>query len=286
MTEFGQLSNYAVGVILREMVRRAIESIQAQQFDFEAAEKSSPYRAGRDFVTSADLAAQAIYVHMITECLPGVGIIAEEGNLRVSSTLPSPLWITVDPLDGTQAFMRRQSHGIGTMISLVNDQEVLAAYVGDAITREIYGFHPGSANVHRISRGSNSIQLEVEADLSLNLQHALLHNEPREFSAEAQQLFLEPPNRIFKSFEITRGSIGMEFTRLWKGEVGGIFIRPGSTTPWDFNPIFGISRHMGFKFLKIAADGLHEVEMPVLLTLGSLEHELLVVHQSRVHELS
>jgi fructose-1,6-bisphosphatase/inositol monophosphatase family enzyme len=286
VTEFGHLSNHAVGVILREMVRLAIESIQAQRFDFDASEKSSPYRAGRDLVTSADLAAQAIYVHMIMECLPGVGIIAEEDNLRVPSTLPKPLWITVDPLDGTQAFTRRQSHGIGTMISLVNDQEVLAAYVGDAITREIYGFRPGSAKVHRISRGYDTMRLEVEEDLSLNLQHALLHNEPREFSLEAQQLFLEPPQRIFKSFEITRGSIGMEFTRLWKGEVGGIFIRPGSTTPWDFNPIFGISRHMGFKFLQIAPDGLHEVEMPVLLSLGSLEHELLVVHQSRVHELS
>ena len=77
----------------------------------------------------------------------------------------------------------------------------------------------------------------------------------------------------------------MEFTRLWKGEVGGIFIRPGATTPWDFNPIFGISRHMGFKFLRIGPDGLHEVDMPVLRDMGSLDHELLVVHQSRVHEV-
>ncbi len=285
MTNFGALSNEAVGVLLREMVRRAIESIQSNQLNFETSEKSSPYRPGRDFVTTADLAAQDIYVGMITTCLPGIGIIAEEDGLRVKSTLPKPLWITVDPLDGTQAFIRGQSHGIGTMVALVDEDNVLAAYVGDAITREIYGFAPGSEEVYRVSRYSAQFRLTIEEDRGLGEQHALLHNEPREFSSAAQRLFLEPPHRVFTAFEITRGSIGMEFTRLWKGEVGGIFVRPGPTTPWDFNPIFGISRQMGFRFLRISDDGLDEIDIPILRDIGSLDHELLVVHESRIHEL-
>ena len=286
MNRFGELTDHAVGVLLKEMVRRAIESIQSHQFSFEATEKHNDFQAGIDFVTSADRAAQDIYVKMITECLPGVGIIAEEDNLRVGSSLDVPVWVTVDPLDGTRAFMRRQSHGIGTMIALVDKNDVLAAYVGDANTREIYGFRPGSSRVHRISRYSSGMRLEVDHARSLSTQHALLHNEPREFSPHAQRLFLEPEHRIFQSFEITRGSVGLEFSRLWKGEVGGVFLRPGPTTPWDFNPIAGISRHMGFRFLAIREDGLREVDVPVFTEIGPIDDEILVVHESRIHEIS
>lgn len=285
MERFGGLTDHAVGVLLKEMVRRAIESIQAHQFSFEVTEKHNDFQAGIDFVTNADRAAQEIYVKMITECLPGFGIIAEEDNLRVESTLEEPIWVTVDPLDGTKAFMRRQSHGIGTMVALVNQTDVLAAYVGDANTREIYGFRPGSTRVHRISRYSSGTRLEIDALRPLNMQHALLHDEPRDFSEPTQRLFLDPDSRLFHSFEITRGSVGLEFSRLWKGEVGGVFLRPGNKTPWDFNPVLGISRHMGFRFLAIREGGLQEVDIPVFRDIGYLADEIVVVHESRIHEV-
>ena len=49
-------------------------------------------------------------------------------------------YITVDPLDGTKAFIRRQSHGVGTMVAMVEEGQVVSAYVGDVNTQEIYGF--------------------------------------------------------------------------------------------------------------------------------------------------
>jgi fructose-1,6-bisphosphatase/inositol monophosphatase family enzyme len=54
------------------------------------------------------------------------------------------LLLTVDSLDGTKAYVRKQFHGIGTMVSLVCDCNVIAAYVGDLMTQEIYGFRPAS----------------------------------------------------------------------------------------------------------------------------------------------
>lgn len=286
MGDYGRITEHTVGVLLKEMVRRAIETIQASQFSFEVTEKETSYNVGRDFVTSADRAAQAIYMGMIRECLPGYGIIAEEDDLRVPCTLEGQkIWVTVDPLDGTRAFMRRQSQGIGTMVALVTEDEVISAYVGDVITREIYGYRPESPKAHRISRYSIGEELEVDEARPLARQYCLLHTEPGTFSKRAQRLFMSK-DRAFGSFEITRGSVGIEFARLWKGEVGGILTLPGVVTPWDFCPLLGISRRLGFAFLAIRDDGLVRVEPPVIRDHHRLDDEFVIVHESRIEEIS
>ncbi|QED29071.1 inositol monophosphatase family protein [Microvenator marinus] len=283
MSEFGPLTSHALGVLLKEMVRRAIETIQAQQFTFEASEKTTSYGSGLDFVTTADHAAQAIYLRMVRECLPGYGIIAEEDELQVECAFSPSLWITIDPLDGTRAFMRRQSHGIGTMVALISEHEVHAAYVGDVTTREIYGYRPGSPKVHRISQYSSGVELTVDPQRLLKRQYLLLHDDPASFSTESQRLFLTPASRLFSSYEITRGSVGIEFSRLWKGEVGGILIRPGNITPWDFAPIIGISRRLGFVFVNLETKQVFEMEVP--RTTLEVNAEVIIVHESRVPEL-
>ena len=53
----------------------------------------------------------------------------------------------------TMAFVRRQSHGVGTM---VEQGRVVSAYVGDINTQEIYGYRPGSRAVHRITEYETS----------------------------------------------------------------------------------------------------------------------------------
>src|SRR6185503_21353335 len=70
---------------------------------------------------------------------------------------------TVDPLDGTKAFIRRQSQGVGTMVALVDDGRVQSAYIGDVNTQEIYGFRPASSSVHRISEYETAERLEHSA---------------------------------------------------------------------------------------------------------------------------
>src|SRR5579859_2572474 len=114
---YGEANGYLIGLAMKEAVRRSIEVIRTQQFVFEATSKTTDYNPDKeDFVTTADKAAQAVYVKLLRESFPGYGIVAEEDDLSVQCTLPGVnLWFTVDPLDGTKAFMRRQSHGIGTM---------------------------------------------------------------------------------------------------------------------------------------------------------------------------
>src|SRR5690348_9870335 len=123
---------------MKEAVRRAIVAIRAQRFTFETRIKESD-TPHKDFVTTADSSAQRVFVTLLRNWFPDFGIVAEEEGLRVPCTHPKhDLWFTVDPLDGTRAFMRRQSHGIGTMVALVCDGQVIAACVGDVMTSEVY----------------------------------------------------------------------------------------------------------------------------------------------------
>lgn len=281
--DYGQLTPKAVGTLLKEMVRRAIEAIQAQQFTFEAEAKSTSY-SDRDVVTSADVAAQEIYLHLIEECLPGVGIIAEEEELHMPPR-GTDLYVTVDPLDGTRAFTRRQSHGVGTMVAMLRGDEVISAYVGDVMTREIYGYRPESTRVHRISQYNIGTTLEGPTSRPLSSRYLLLRDEPAAFTPFAQRLFFDPDDRIVRSYEITSGSVGIQFSRLWKDEIGGILISPARMTPWDFNPVFGITRKLGYVFVELDHGRLRLRDIGAIYDFTTFPHEMLVVHASHLDEL-
>jgi hypothetical protein len=105
------------------------------------------------------------------------------------------------------SFVRRQSAGIGTMLALVRDGEVIGACIGDVVTQELYGFRPGSTTVHRIS------EFEVAERLA------------------ARRLI-----QGMDGVDVTGGSIGTQAARLWKGEVGVVLFPPSHETPWDVAP--------------------------------------------------
>jgi len=274
---------------MKEMVRRAIVAIRARRFVFEATAK--PGRGGNldDVVTSADREAQAIYLKTLRECFPDLGVIAEEDGLRVDCTAPGArMFFTVDPLDGTKAFVRKQSHGIGTMISLASEGEVLAAYVGDVMTREIYGFRPDSDKVHRISEFDYAETLEISPNRTLARQNVLLRTAPHRYPIPIREI-VDSAGRgsLFKGIDVASGSIGTGMARLWKGEVGGAALLPGADPPWDMCPIVGISKKLGFVFLRETAAGRLAIFEPrVSAEATERPHAALIVHESRLAELA
>jgi fructose-1,6-bisphosphatase/inositol monophosphatase family enzyme len=281
----GELNGHAVGIILKEAMRRAMKRIIAHRLVFEAREKTTESGGAADFETNADTEAQAIYVRMLTECFPGYGIIAEEQRLRHPCKLPlANAYFTVDPLDGTKAFMRRQSHGVGTMISLVVNGEVVCAYVGDINSREIYGFRPGSDSVFRITDQETAQKLAIDPELTLDEQYLLLRDPVTNHSATTQRLIREG---LFKNHEIGGGSIGIAFARLWKGEVGAIILQARHETPWDFSPILGISEKMGFCFVGINTTNAKVERVYIMPSTETLffPSETLIVHSSRLKEI-
>src|SRR5487761_340810 len=123
---YGKMNAHVVGIVMREAVSRAMSAIRQERFTFEVMEKEGYGEKMHDIVTSADRIAQMLYQKMLRECFPDFGIVAEENHLRIPCALPRKnIYFTVDPIDGTRAWARGQSHGISTMVSLVCNDEVV-----------------------------------------------------------------------------------------------------------------------------------------------------------------
>jgi hypothetical protein len=276
----GPINGHAVGLILKEVVRRAMVAIRHERLVFKAHIKES-YGGSMDNVfTSADRKAQKIYLRTVSECFPNCGIIAEEDELQLSPKNGCDAFVTVDPLDGTKAFVRRQSHGVGTMIALVSGNEVVSAYVGDINTLETYGYRPGSNNVWRITSLDTYENLEYSGGDKLEEKYILLRDQERAYSEPSRAVL-----PFFRNYEVSGGSIGIWAARLWKREVSALLLNPSWETPWDSNPVVGISLKLGYVFLRSNATGW-EVFHPLPLTQNfRRDHDLLVLHKNDLDQL-
>lgn len=277
----GPLNGHSVGRILKEAVRRAATEIRAQRLTFEAHTKQGYGGTMNDVFTSADKAAQEVYLRTFTECFPGCGVIGEEDSLSIPATAPVTAYFTVDPIDGTRAFIRRQSHGITTMVALVDEGEVISAYVGDISSDEVYGYRPGSRAVHRITNLDSFEPLDpgVCAQSDVGAMSGLLREPAEEYGPETRALV-----KRFRSYEIMGSSIGAWAARLWKGEVQALLFPPGFETPWDSTPVIGISKKLDCVWLKPEAGQWAVYEPPLPTRNYRREHDALVVHASLVKD--
>ena len=273
----GVLNGHSVGRILKEAVRRAATVIRAQRQNFESQTKLSYAGTMDDVFTSADRAAQEVYLRTFTECFPGCGVIGEEDSLSIPAVAPITAYFTVDPIDGTRAFIRRQSHGISTMVALVDRGEVISAYIGDISSDEVYGYRPGSSRVHRITRLDDFETLDPAPPpvSSLNEIFGLLRDPPHAYSAQTQKLV-----ERFRGYEVMGSSIGTWAARLWKGEVRALLYAKGFETPWDSTPVIGISRKLGYVWLRPEDGGWVQYEPELPLKPVRRDHDALVVHHS------
>ena len=275
----GLLNGHSVGRILKEAVRRAATVIRAERQSFEAHTKQSYAGTMDDVFTSADKAAQEVYLRTFVECFPGCGVLGEEDSLSLPAVPPLTAYFTVDPIDGTRAFIRRQSHGISTMVALVDGGEVISAYIGDISSDEVYGYRPGSTRVHRITRLDMFETLEpgLSPPQKMGEVFGLLRDPAHTYSEQTQELV-----ERFRGYEVMGSSIGTWAARLWKGEVQALLYAPSFETPWDSTPVIGISRKLGFVWLRPEGGAWVQYEPELPLKPVKRQHDALVVHQSLV----
>ncbi len=286
LRSIADINGHIVGTVIKEAIRRAIGIIRKEQHAFKKFLKPSKTKK-QDFVTTADLKAQKMYVKLIREWFPTFGIIAEEQHVRIPCKEPNvDIYFVLDPADGTSALIRRQSNGIGTMVALVSNGEVIAAWVGDIMTEEIYYYRPGSPFVHRISNFEQAENLCIDTKLGLKDQYASLRDHPALHSNTVQSL-VYPNSGLFKGLNVGGGSIGIDMARLWKSEIGALILRPSHETPWDLAPVAGISQKLGFLFVELDEQNkdLIPVKPKISKKIERRDREVIVVHQSRRHEL-
>ncbi len=292
--EFGTITDATIGLIMRECAVRAIRTIRRLRFNAEGTIKGIKPNGKPDWVSKADPEAQKMYLKLLQEHFPGIGVIAEEEELRVPCTIPGlNAYFTVDPLDGTQAYLRKQSDSVGTMISLVVDGNVVAVCIGDVMTNELYYFRPGSVKTHWIDLDNNSEppqQLEIDPNRTLQDQYLLLRDPvDRLRSKELLKFMVQEDKGLVENYLIACGSIGITTAKLWKGEVGAAVLSGQKSTPWDDNPVIGMSLRLGFLAYKllvkptvrIVSTELHPTEQ-----VNVAEHDVLLIHKSRRAELA
>ncbi|MGI9118087.1 MAG: inositol monophosphatase family protein [Minisyncoccia bacterium] len=282
----GNLNTHHIMLVMKESIRRAVKEIRRQRFNFEAKEKITDYSKEIDMVTSADIAAQEIFKHLLDEHFPFAGIIAEENFARKCTATDANYYFTIDPLDGTKAYGRRQSHAIASMISFVYNGTAEATCIGDVMTEEFYINRPGSENVYRVSENEVYEKLSIDESKTLRNQHLALRTDPRKYSKIVQNMTdPQKEDRLFKEIQTSVGSIGTMFARLWKSEIGGIVIQPSTQTPWDMTPLIAPSYKLGFICVKLEKNTFTEYNMQPLLENTNIENELLFIHKSRLPEL-
>lgn len=247
---FGNLSGHSVGIIFKELIRRAILEIRRRRFGFEVYSKI--LTSGKaDIYTDADLGAEKIIVRSLAECFPDFDIISEEDKERKYLKSGNSKYITVDPLCGTKNFSQRASGGIATTIAMVIDGKIVSAFVGDVMTQEIFGYRPDSKKVHRISEFDTYEEIVPQCrptDEGLKLLiRGMIHNFSPSIRAE-----LESMNDLYTSYTIDSGSVSLSAAKLWKGEVDGLLLKPRTETPWDLMPVLGICNKLDFVFLKVS----------------------------------
>lgn len=287
---YGVLTPDAVGTMMKEIVRRMIEDVRNHLYSFEVRTKAASDGSMTEVVTNIDVDAQAICVEYLRERFPGFGIVAEECGLHLECSEESlnGMYFTIDPIDGTKAFVRQQSHGIGTMISLVQGKNIIAAYVGDIMTREIYGYRPESNKVHRISEYGKGRVLEIDRARPLADQYLLLRKRPEQYSRLTKYLIQQSVKTgLFADYEITGGSIGISTARLWKAEIGGTLLIAGEDKPWDICPVLGLCQKLGFVCLapnetKTGFVIYNQDPSPKSVA----RDDVLIIHRSRINEFT
>jgi fructose-1,6-bisphosphatase/inositol monophosphatase family enzyme len=288
---------------LRGMVAEAITIIREEEEDIRGYNKTHYDGVTEDRVTNGDYRAQRMYVKRAEEFFPGHGIIAEEDGLRIPCGKPdddgNTYYLTVDGIDGTKAYERRQSHGIGTMIAWVGDyggsigKIVIAAYVGNVTTGEIFS----TECLRSHYRFGKQYYLKPKTAYrhdppknNLGNLYLLLRKPPWEYPPIIQEMMGKPGTKsLFKSIEIGSGSIGLHMARLWTGEVGGVVLSPGFKTPWDETPVRAINKKLGFVSYRIREeepDRIQRYEPPIITEIEKRNFTEIIIHQSLEHQLT
>ncbi len=242
----------SLGTIIRNAMNEAIHIIRKEAATFIATPKEHYSGAMDDIVTTADKAAQKVYVDAFMKAFPGYGLIGEEDGLNKPCSIPGEnVYITIDPLDGTKAFARHESHGVGTMVGVVRNGTVIAAYVGDVNTGDIYGFDP-ERPVPTRTRFGVDVELAHATHRPLGERFILLNTPPYRFPKPIQKFILTPEEGgLWKDINVMGGSYGTTVARLWKDEVALVLKDPAFTTPWDETPILGLNKALGIVTIKV-----------------------------------
>ncbi len=147
---------------LNIMIKTARRAGRSLVRDFGEIEKLQVSTKGPgDFVSKADIKAEAIIHEDLTEARPNYGWMGEE-SVEVKGADPTRRWI-VDPLDGTSNFLHGLPHW-AVSIGLEHKGEIVIAVVFDPVKDEMFTAEKGAGcwlNDNRLRVSGRSTMIEM-----------------------------------------------------------------------------------------------------------------------------
>ena len=120
--------------IMMKAARKAARSLVKDFREVENLQVSS--KSAGDFVSRADIAAEAILKEELLGARPSYGWLGEETDGEIEGADPTRRWI-VDPLDGTTNYLHGMPHW-AISIALEHKGEVVAGVIFDAAKDEMF----------------------------------------------------------------------------------------------------------------------------------------------------
>jgi fructose-1,6-bisphosphatase/inositol monophosphatase family enzyme len=278
----------SLGELSLQLTHRALKIIQNKRTAGQVQKtmvRNSYVRGGYAPVTPADLPAQRVYTEAFARVCPDIGVLAEEKDPDrppMSISKKEAVWV-VDGLDGSGNFSVGASFGYGTQSALLlSDGHVPIAFVGDAVTGDIFGYY-GNSGVFWVN-GKNGVRTPISSVLrkkQLN-EHVGWHRPTLSQFHPLSQRLLQSGN--VGEIHERLGGIGTTMAELLTDKTGIFALRPHHEQPWDAIPAYALSRAAGMVFMTPAKTGR-------LFTPWSIEHrrdiwkrdfDVLVFHKSRL----
>lgn|GEM_PF-2263950 len=265
-----------------------------------AAQREYPTQAFQKIVNGkicqysiVDLAAQEAFIRTMAKKFPTIGWYCEENNFVMACEMEGhDVRIVLDPIDGSMSEIRNDGFGVGTMAALVIDGEIVASYVGDVDRASIVGFGPGSPDVflwrdaHFDDQGVNLTKRRFAA-VPLCNHKVLLRREADEYEWPFSRVLRSTAfGGAFSRALIMSGSLGLNFTHLWRGGVAAVALpRREQVDPWDAIPLIGINRRMGMTYVSVRGRTLFEFEPRITFNAVAQPKDVIVIHSSSLPDL-
>ena len=188
-----------------------------------ATEFSVDYKAKNDPVTEADCLASHVIVEGLRREFPDDLVVSEEEPIAAVALDPDRVWY-VDPLDGTQEFIKRNGE-FAVMIGLAVDGRPKVGVVFRPVTVELFGGIVGQGAWLGTNEGKRPLRVSGEIDPSrLRLVASRSHHDHR-VDEVRRRLGISEESRI--------GSVGIKVGLLVTRQAD-IYLEPSSMTKaWD-----------------------------------------------------
>ncbi len=181
------------------------------------------YKAKDDPVTEADRLASRVIVEGLRRDFPNDMVVSEEEPISTLASVPDRVWY-VDPLDGTQEFIKRNGE-FAVMIGLAVDGRPRVGVVFRPVTAELFVGIVGQGAWLGTNEGKGPLRVSGEIDPSrLRLVASRSHRDHR-VDEVRRRLGISEESRI--------GSVGIKVGLLVTRQAE-VYVEPSSMTKaWD-----------------------------------------------------